>query len=302
MGSRRVARVVGVLAVAVLALGACGGEPDTPRESPTATAAPSGEATSPTSSPRPTPSPESPTSMPMRPRTPAPQPSPAPSTRTASPAPPASTPAPLACADVDAERLETSEPVVALTVDLGGDAAGLPSILRTLADHDVPATFFVTGSWARRYPEQLRQIAAAYPVGNHTDTHPHLTQLTDAQVSAELAAVEQQVAGVTGRTTKPLFRFPFGDRDARTLAVVNRDGYCAYRWTVDTLGWKGTSGGSSAQAVVDRVLAAARPGAIVLMQGGANPDDRTTLDADALPQLISQLRARAYGFTTLPTR
>lgn len=296
---RRAVRVVGVLAVAVLALGACGGEPDTPRESPTATAAPSGEVTSPTSSPRPTPSPAPPTVTPS-PVSPAPQPSPAPSTRTAPPPAPAPSPVPLACAGVDAERLGTSEPVVALTVDLGGDAAGVPSILRTLDDHDVPATFFVTGAWARRYPDQLRQIAAAYPVGNHTDTHPQLTRLTDAQVSAELAAVEQQVVALTGRTTKPLFRFPFGDRDARTIAAVNRDGYCAYRWTVDTLGWKGTSGGVSAQTVVDRVLAAARPGEIVLMHGGANPDDGTTLDADALPTVIRELRARGYSFVPLP--
>lgn len=296
---RRAVRVVGVLAVAVLALGACGGEPDTPRESPTATAAPSGEVTSPTSSPRPTPSPAPPTVTPS-PVSPAPQPSPAPSTRTAPPPAPAPSPVPLTCAGVDAERLGTSEPVVALTVDLGGDAAGVPSILRTLDDLDVPATFFVTGAWARRYPDQLRQIAAAYPVGNHTDTHPQLTRLTDAQVSAELAAVEQQVAALTGRTTKPLFRFPFGDRDARTIAAVNRDGYCAYRWTVDTLGWKGTSGGVSAQTVVDRVLAAARPGEIVLMHGGANPDDGTTLDADALPTVIRELRARGYSFVPLP--
>ncbi|MFZ5870296.1 MAG: polysaccharide deacetylase family protein [Actinomycetota bacterium] len=296
---RRAVRVVGVLAVAVLALGACGGEPDTPRESPTATAAPSGEVTSPTSSPRPTPSPAPPTVTPS-PVSPAPQPSPAPSTRTAPPPAPAPSPVPLACAGVDAERLGTSEPVVALTVDLGGDAAGVPSILRTLDDHDVPATFFVTGAWARRYPDQLRQIAAAYPVGNHTDTHPQLTRLTDAQVSAELATVEQQVVALTGRTTKPLFRFPFGDRDARTIAAVNRDGYCAYRWTVDTLGWKGTSGGVSAQTVVDRVLAAARPGEIVLMHGGANPDDGTTLDADALPTVIRELRARGYSFVPLP--
>lgn len=296
---RRAVRVVGVLAVAVLALGACGGEPDTPRESPTATAAPSGEVTSPTSSPRPTPSPAPPTVTPS-PVSPAPQPSPAPSTRTAPPPAPAPSPVPLACAGVDAERLGTSEPVVALTVDLGGDAAGVPSILRTLDDLDVPATFFVTGAWARRYPDQLRQIAAAYPVGNHTDTHPQLTRLTDAQVSAELAAVEQQVVALTGRTTKPLFRFPFGDRDARTIAAVNRDGYCAYRWTVDTLGWKGTSGGVSAQTVVDRVLAAARPGEIVLMHGGANPDDGTTLDADALPTVIRELRARGYSFVPLP--
>jgi peptidoglycan/xylan/chitin deacetylase (PgdA/CDA1 family) len=51
--------------------------------------------------------------------------------------------------------------------------------------------------------------------------------------------------------------------------------------------------------VVARVVAAARPGAIVLMHVGSNPDDGSTLDADALPTIIRKLRAQGYGFVRL---
>ena len=205
------------------------------------------------------------------------------------------------CAGIDRETLATTQKVVAITIDLGGNDTGLASIMRTLSEQNVPATFFVTGNWVRHFPDQLRQIAGAgYPVGNHSNTHPEFTSLTDAQILAELAAADSEVISVTARTTKPLFRFPFGDRNAHTIAVVNGAGYCSYRWTVDTLGWKGTSGGITIQTVIDRVLAQAQPGEIVLMHGGANPDDGSTLDADALPEVIRQLRARGYGFTTLP--
>ena len=71
------------------------------------------------------------------------------------------------------------------------------------------------------------------------------------------------------------------------------------RWTVDSLGWKGTSGGLTANAVTARVLGALRPGEIVLMHVGSNPDDHTTLDADALAAVIGQIRAAGYGFVTL---
>jgi peptidoglycan/xylan/chitin deacetylase (PgdA/CDA1 family) len=71
------------------------------------------------------------------------------------------------------------------------------------------------------------------------------------------------------------------------------------RWTVDSLGWQGTSGGQTTQRVVNRVLAAAQPGAIVLLHIGSNPDDGTTLDAAALPQIIDGLRAQGYRFVTL---
>ncbi|XTR51328.1 polysaccharide deacetylase family protein [Pseudarthrobacter sp. So.54] len=98
---------------------------------------------------------------------------------------------------------------------------------------------------------------------------------------------------------RPLFRFPLGDRDARTIATVNANGYLPVRWTVDTLGWKGSSGGITAQIVADRALARLQPGEIVLMHIGSNPDDGTTLDADALPGMIQRIRQAGYGFTTL---
>jgi peptidoglycan/xylan/chitin deacetylase (PgdA/CDA1 family) len=83
------------------------------------------------------------------------------------------------------------------------------------------------------------------------------------------------------------------------LAVVNALGYVAVGWPVDTLGWEGTSSGITTASIVSRVLAALRPGEIVLMHVGSNPDDRSTLDAQALPDLIASLRSAGYSFVTL---
>jgi peptidoglycan/xylan/chitin deacetylase (PgdA/CDA1 family) len=55
----------------------------------------------------------------------------------------------------------------------------------------------------------------------------------------------------------------------------------------------------SAPQVTARALDALRPGEIVLMHLGANPEDGTTLDADALPDMIQRMRAAGYGFVTL---
>ena len=74
--------------------------------------------------------------------------------------------------------------------------------------------------------------------------------------------------------------------------IANQAGYVPVRWTVDTLGWEGTAGHISASVVASRVLAAARPGEIVLMHVGSNPDDHTTFDADALPRVISDYAHR----------
>ena len=85
-----------------------------------------------------------------------------------------------------------------------------------------------------------------------------------------------------------------------TFENANCAGYAAIRWTVDTLGWAGTMNGTRGPGfIVQRVMASAQPGEIVLMHLGSNPDDGSTLDAAALPQVISQLRAAGYGFVTL---
>lgn len=188
---------------------------------------------------------------------------------------------------------------VALTFDAGANSAGLPAILQTLAGVGIHGTFFLTGSWATANPAGVAAIVAGgHLVGNHSQTHPSFTGLLDAGIGDQVLAAQQAIQAA-GADPRPLFRFPFGDRDTRTIAAVNNLGYVPVRWSVDTLGWKGTSGGISAQQVADRTLSALQPGEIVLMHIGSNPDDGSTLDADALPQMIDRIRQAGYGFVTL---
>ncbi|HEX2771606.1 MAG TPA: polysaccharide deacetylase family protein [Micromonosporaceae bacterium] len=201
---------------------------------------------------------------------------------------------------IDWERIPTATKVVALTFDAGGDAEGLASIRNTLQAKNVPATFFLTGNWARQFPERANEVAiAGFRVGNHSNTHPDLTNLSDAGVLAEIRNAQQAILISTGADSRPLFRFPFGAVDGRVLGLVNGLDYVAVRWTVDSLGWQGTSGGQTVQKVADRVFAARRPGEIVLMHVGSHPTDGSTLDAAALPQIVDRLRADGYTFVTL---
>ncbi len=226
------------------------------------------------------------------------QPIPAPQPPVPSPDPaPAQLPASLRGAEWN--HVPTRQKVVALTFDAGANADGVPSILSTLEATDTPATFFLTARWTENHPELARRIASRYPVGNHSVTHPYFTKLTDAQLRDEVLVAEAAIKEVTGSSTRPFFRFPYGDRDARTIRLVNEAGYGSFRWTVDTLGWKGTSGGMTTSAIVDRVTDSARPGQIVLLHVGSHPTDRSTLDADALPEIIEQLEAQGYRFITL---
>lgn len=219
-------------------------------------------------------------------------------TPTKPPVPPTS-PFPPALRGQDITVIPAAGKVVALTFDAGANSAGLTRILRSLADAGIRGTFFVTGNWALANPGGVAAIrAAGHRVGNHSMSHPDFTGLSDAAIADQLRSARQAIQAA-GADPRPLFRFPLGARDPRTIATVNNQGYVPIRWTVDTLGWKGTSGGISAQQVTDRAIAALRPGEIILMHIGSNPDDGSTLDADALPGLITQIRAAGYQFVTL---
>ena len=267
--------------------------------SETGSAAPTASTPTPAETPTPSVSPIAPaTSTPPAGATPVATP---PSGTSAPTAPTAHAALVKAWAGHDIEAFDTGRKVVALTFDGGASGDAVESILATLKADGVPATFFVTGDFARAYPHHVTAIAAAgHPVGNHSDSHPYFTQTTNEEIRAELAAAESAISALTGATTAPLFRFPFGDREDLDIRVVNAAGYIPVRWTVDTLGWKGTSEGVTTALIRQRILDRLRPGQIVLMHVGAHPDDHSTLDADALPGVIEDLRARGYSFTTVP--
>jgi peptidoglycan/xylan/chitin deacetylase (PgdA/CDA1 family) len=193
--------------------------------------------------------------------------------------------------------LQTRQQVVALTFDGGGNAEAAKGVLAILKRERVPGTFFLTGHFVRTYPLLSRAIGRRYPVANHTVDHFDLRRLSTPAATREITRAETMIRRATGRDPRPLFRFPYGARDARTLGIVRRLGYASVRWTVDTWGWMGLTLQSVAGAQ-RRVLDHLVPGEIVLMHLGT-ARDRSTIDSRALPGVIRAVRARGYRFVTL---
>src|SRR5215467_12934431 len=223
-------------------------------------------------------------------------------TFTASAASAAAQPVPPGLGGTNWTAIPAAPKVAALTFDAGANADAVPSILATLAKYRVPATFFLTGNFVRDFPAASKSIAAAgMRIADHSVSHPYFVsgKLTDAQMRAQVLTAQAQIKQVTGADPWPWFRFPYGEYNQHAISVVNAAGFVPVGWTVDTLGWKGTSGGITAQIIVNRVLAGLRPGEIVLMHCGSNPDDHSTLDAAALPAVIQSLRSRGYSFVTV---
>jgi peptidoglycan/xylan/chitin deacetylase (PgdA/CDA1 family) len=196
-------------------------------------------------------------------------------------------------------RIKTDRKAVALTFDAGANADGVDKVLPILAENNIKATFFLTGKFIERYPQKVREIVATGgDLGNPSYDHPYFTRLTNEGIKTEIQGAENALAKLDGKF-KPFLRSPYGDRNAGTLLAISGNDYLNIRWTVDSLGWKGTSGGMSKAAIEQKVLKASSPGAIIMMHLGSNPDDKTHLDSEALPEIISKLREDGYEFMTL---
>jgi peptidoglycan/xylan/chitin deacetylase (PgdA/CDA1 family) len=177
---------------------------------------------------------------------------------------------------------------VALTYD-DGPAGSTPALLRTLAAKKAPATFFVLGQQATKYPATMRAIRnAGHEIGVHTWDHANLTKLSSASVTSELDRSIAAVRQTTGQRTT-LMRPPYGATNQTVRSVEGRLGLAEILWSVDPQDWKDRN----TATVTQRVLAAAKPGAIVLMH-----DIHPTTVA-AAPAIIDGLRKRGYRLVTV---
>jgi len=186
-------------------------------------------------------------------------------------------------------RGNPSKRMVALTFDATYGDNQTPRLLQILRDNNIQATFFLSGIWPVRFPNLARDIAAAgHEIGNHSYTHPHMTQIPLTEVSNQIIRTNAVIRSITG-VSPYLFRPPFGEFNQAILNTVARLGFVTIMWTVDSLDWQDPG----VDQIINRVVNNIQPGAIVLMHQAAPQTP------DALPAIISRLRQQGYSFGTV---
>lgn len=146
--------------------------------------------------------------------------------------------------------VETDEPKVSVSFDAAWGADDTDELLRILEENEVKATFFLCGYWVEKYPEEVKKIAeAGHDLGNHSATHPHMSQLTAEQITEELQKCHQNVKNLTG-IEMDLFRPPFGEYDNEVIETAKQNGYYTIQWDIDSLDWKE----QGADAEINQVL------------------------------------------------
>jgi len=199
---------------------------------------------------------------------------------------------------VEVDRGPTECNAVSLTFDAGADRGHAELILDILREEKVPVSFGMTGLWAQQNPDLVQRMAdEGHEFINHTWAHRSFTgfsagrPLSAAERRLDLDRTEELLVGMTGKSSRPLFRPPYGDRDAGLFKDVADAGYdYTIMWTVDSLGWMHVP----APGIVERCLSRAQPGAIYIFHVGIESQD-----AQALGSIIAGLRERGYLMVTI---
>ncbi|MEV5427688.1 polysaccharide deacetylase family protein [Streptomyces sp. NPDC052701] len=181
-----------------------------------------------------------------------------------------------------------------LTFDDGPDPRYTPDILDTLARYEVRAMFFVCGGMAAENKDLLARMAdEGHVVGNHTWSHPLLTDLTRGRIRTEMERTCDVIEDAYGERPE-WFRAPYGAWNRAAFQLGAELGMEPLAWTVDTLDW--TTPGT--RTIVDRVEEGAAPGVVVLSHDAGG--DRSQ-SVQALRSYLPQLLDSGYH-VTVPRR
>jgi cellulose synthase/poly-beta-1,6-N-acetylglucosamine synthase-like glycosyltransferase/peptidoglycan/xylan/chitin deacetylase (PgdA/CDA1 family) len=194
---------------------------------------------------------------------------------------------------------------VALTFDDGPDAEWTPQILDILKEKHVPATFFIIGGNAEANPGLIqRMLDEGHEIGNHTFTHPNLSDTPDAAVPLELNATQRLFEALTGRSLR-LFRPPYlGDAEPtdadqiEPVQIAQDMGYVTVGEHVDPVDWERPGADVIEKRAIEQIEdpKAREPRNIVLFHDAGGDREQTV---EALPGVIDKLRAQGYSFVTV---
>lgn len=176
--------------------------------------------------------------------------------------------------------VKSTEGKVALTFDAAWGADKTSAIMDIFEQYGYKGTFFLVGFWIDNYEGKVKEInTRGHLIGNHSSSHLHMSRLSEKEMEQEILETSQKIEKIAGY--KPsYFRAPFGEYNNKLIEVAERNGIQVIQWDVDTLDWKGLSGGE----IADRVLSKVKDGSIILCH---NNSDHII---EALPLILTGLK------------
>lgn len=188
---------------------------------------------------------------------------------------------------------DTSKKELYLTFDNGYENGYTSKILDVLKAKQVPAAFFVTGHFIEDQPELVkRMVNEGHLVGNHSWSHPDMSQISNEKIKDELDKLKEKVANITNQKEMTFTRPPRGIFSDRSLSVSKEQGYTHVFWSIAYKDWETKDqrgGGYAYKKIIDQL----HPGAVILLHSISKDN------AEALGKIIDTARERGYDFKSL---
>lgn len=181
-------------------------------------------------------------------------------------------------------NVQTKEAKIAFTMNCAWSADDIDKILEILEKNNVKITFFMVGNWIDKYPEAVKKIyEAGHEIGTHSNTHPHVNQLSAEKNLEEIKLSVSKIEQITGNKTN-LYRTPYGEYNNTVIKTAQENGYYTIQWNLDTLDYEGLTG----EQMWNRIKNKLENGSIILSHNG------TKYTAESLDMLINNIKSKGF--------
>ena len=147
----------------------------------------------------------------------------------------------------------------------------------------------MVGDWVEKYKEAVKKISdAGHEIANHSDTHPHVNNLSSAENMQQIQKCSDKIKEITGKGTT-LYRAPYGEYNNTVIETATNSNHIAIQWSIDSLDYKSLT----EEQMWQRIEPKLENGSIILMHNGT---ENTALSLDGL---IKNIKAKGYELVTV---
>lgn len=183
--------------------------------------------------------------------------------------------------------VENDKNQVALTFDTAWGNEDIDQVISKLAQYECRATFFVTGEWAEKFPEDIKKLhEAGHEIANHSYKHEHFNALSPEQMEESIRKGEEAIKKITGQE-RVLFRAPYGEYNKNLVKLCKNTDRYIIQWSKDSLDYEGLSQEKMGQRIFPKL----KSGDILLFHTG------TENTAAALPYILSRIKNKGFSFS-----
>lgn len=185
--------------------------------------------------------------------------------------------------------VEVSEPKVALTFDCAWEANDIPSIIDTLNNNNIKATFFTVGTWIDKNEEAVKLLSDnSMEIGSHSNLHTHVNKMSYGEVLEDMVKCNDKIKNITGSDVR-YYRGPYGEYNNTVINVAKQLNMQVIQWDVDTLDYEGKTGDEMCERIKKKI----QNGSIILMHNS------TKHTASSLQQIIDFVNDLGYSIVPL---